>query len=124
MNDLTDFDDILSQGINPDLSYFNRQYQDTITNDSLKYCSADEFINQIKTSHSNLTLVNFDIRSFYSNLDVFSSYLMTKPTLHEIIIFIETWFNSENAWNLNGYKTLHTICTSDSNDWSKKQFKF
>ena len=111
MNHLTDFDEILSQSIDPDLNYFNGQYQDTANNDNSKYFSVDEFINQIKTSPSNLTLVNFNIRSFHANSDSFFC-LFDDETLPEIIILTETWFDSENAWNLNGYKTFHTIRAS------------
>ena len=73
-----------------------------------QYFSVSQFNALINDSQNLLTIINFNIRSFYGNSDNFFC-LFDDGNMPQIIILTETWFSNENAWNLEGYESYHTI---------------
>ena len=80
------------ENIDPDHNYFERQDINANFSECLTYFSIDEFNTMVKNSPNHITLLNFNIRSFYANFDEFSC-LFSDNLLPEIIVFTETWFD-------------------------------
>ena len=97
-----------SSDIDPDHNYFNYSEQNLDSQNQCKYFQVHEFRNLIQNSQSQLFIINFNIRSFYANSDAFFC-LFEENMFPDIIILTETWFKHDNAWDMNGYLSYHTI---------------
>ena len=97
--------------IDPDNNHFKSLNYDC---NSCKYFSIDEFHNNVKTENDELSIFNFNIRSFFKNFDELSIILSHFDVSFDIIILTETWLNENTAQlcNINGYKSYHTYRTS------------
>ena len=61
---------------------------------------------------NNLFVLNFNIRSFNSNIDQFSNFIDELVIKPQIIILSETWFSRNSKGNINGY-TGFDCCRPD-----------
>ena len=61
---------------------------------------------------NNLFVLNFNIRSFNSNIDQFSNFIDELVIKPQIIILSETWFSRNSKGSINGY-TGFDCCRPD-----------
>ena len=73
-----------------------------------KFYSVANFRTLLDENRDYYTILNFNIRSYFSNSDEFFAIFYELP-LPEIIVLTETWFNKDNAVNLPGYNSYHTF---------------
>ena len=109
MNNLTEnFLDQLSD-IDPDDQFFN-QFIPSILDNSCSYYSLENFISLQKNTVFNLNLLNYNVRSFFSNGLTFECYMKSMHELPNFIVLTETWISAEtvNLCKLGGYSAVHT----------------
>ena len=109
MNNLTEnFLDQLSD-IDPDDQFFN-QFIPSILDNSCSYYSLENFNSLQKNTVFNLNLLNYNVRSFFSNGLTFECYMKSMHELPNFIVLTETWISAEtvNLCKLGGYSAVHT----------------
>ena len=77
-----------------------------------KYYDIDYFNNKFaKTNNSKLSVISFNIRSFYKNSDEFIGFLSNLKFKFHIIILTETWLSDKNIelCNISGYTGIHCV---------------
>ena len=73
-------------------------------------CGFDvEMFNNTFTCAKNLFILNFNIRSFNSNIDEFYLFINELNLKPDIVVLTETWFAEQSTANLEGYYGYH--CT-------------
>ena len=81
-----------------------------------KYYSLAEYANvmNLHAEKNSIKLLNFNIRSFHSNGDAFSSVLETLPILPDFLVISESWNTAENLdlCSVNNYDSHHTFRNS------------
>ena len=97
-------EDFFFENLDPDLNYYNAL---SPSGRQSQYFSVSQFNALISDSLNSITMINFNIRSFYANSDDFFC-LFDDGNMPQIYILTETWFSNENAWNLEGYN-MHLI---------------
>ena len=100
------FDSAFLIDCDPDENYFTPQLDGSAQEQS-GYSSLSNFQSLCRNSKNHITILNFNIRSFYANKDTFFS-LLDNSCLPEILIFTETWFKTDNCCELPGYNSFHT----------------
>ena len=90
--------------LDPDHNMYDAIYKQ---NES-KFYSVANFRTLLDENRDYYTILNFNIRSYFSNSDEFFAIFYELP-LPEIIVLTETWFNKDNAVNLPGYNSYHTF---------------
>jgi len=101
---------VLLDDIDPDDNIFDSYFSSMSTDSQSCYYSASRLTNELSDCRSKLSIVNFNIRSFASNVDQFLSYLQTVDFHFHIFCFTETWFASEEcSLGLEGYQAHHTV---------------
>ena len=70
-----------------------------------------DFKKLLDDSPNFVTLINFNIRSYHANSDAFFC-IFDEQNLPDIFVLTETWFSNDNALNLHGYSSYHTIRSS------------
>ena len=77
------------------------------------YYSLDEYTSLIdhQTTKNAIKIMNFNIRSFHSNGETFSSMLEVLPDLPDFLVLTESWNTVDNyeECNISNYKGHHTI---------------
>ena len=79
-------------------------------NDSCDYYTIDAYNEISNQSLFNVTLLNFNIRSFSKNIDCFQSFILSFKNIPEFIVLSETW-NTDNFvsyCNFDGYRSTHS----------------
>ena len=92
------------RNIDPDENYFT----ETITEDSCKYYTFNEFLDP---SWSNqFCLLNYNIRSFFANSESIESIIDCSQVIYNCIILTETWNkqSSLDMCRIQGYKGFHS----------------
>ena len=86
---------------NENLDHFNCSYRST---DSFKLLK-QQFLN------NGLSIICFNIRSFYKNGDEFLGYLSNCEHVFDIIILTETWAKDETntLCHIPGYNSTHNL---------------
>ena len=85
-------------------------FQDEHDDDSCRYASIDTFTEiQKEFSRNGLSIVCFNIRSFYSNSTEFLEYLSSTGHNYDIIILTETWIKESTLVlsEIPGYFSVH-----------------
>ena len=59
-------------------------------------------------NHNKILILNFNIRSFNSNVDEFSVFLDELIFKPHIIVLSETWFSNTNKGDISGYTGFHS----------------
>lgn len=90
------------EDLDPDKHVFN------LSSIPCNYYSEDEFNLNIDTEN-NFTLIHFNCRSLYANLNKIVDFLNVLKFQFDVIAFSETWLNSGKDVDLgiNGYKLYH-----------------
>ena len=70
--------------------------------------SIGQFNTVFQAPRNKLFVMNFNIRSFNSNIDEFSAFLYQINLTPDIIALSETWFSPNNIGNIPGYKAYHS----------------
>ena len=65
-------------------------------------------------NQEKILILNFNIRSFNSNIDQFSVFLEEMSIKPHVIILTEVWFSEKNKGNLTGYSGFHCYRPSRS----------
>lgn len=98
------------QDIDPDSNFFNSYYASIDIDRQSLYYSVDE-LNSVEGDSSDLSLINYNIRSFNHNIDDFASMLDSLKFDFQVIVLSETWLKDDsvtsNLLNYNGYHTPH-----------------
>ena len=71
---MTSFSDLLTD-VDPDDNFFLHQLDHTSTENESKYISVENFAESCRNSVDSITIINFNIRSFYANSDSLFSLL-------------------------------------------------
>ena len=79
-------------------------------NNSCDYYTIDAYNEISNQSLFNVTLLNFNIRSFSKNIDCFQSFILSFKNIPEFIVLSETWNtdNSVSYCNFDGYRSTYT----------------
>ena len=96
---------IFLDDIDPDMNYSH--FSETTSNSS-NYFSLEEYI--YLPSINNISIINYNIRSFREHFDKF---LCSLPSKHfpEILCLTETWFNPGETIEISGFSGFH-VCRS------------
>ena len=101
--------DILS-GVDPDANFFNHLPISSLS----QQCTITSFNQELSSQFSNdkhLKIINYNIRSFFRNIDCFLSFLATLEYSPDLIVLTETWLSEDNKEfaKIEGYDAIHTI---------------
>ena len=101
--------DILS-GVDPDANFFNH----VPISSTSQQCTITSFNQELSSQFNNdkhLKIINYNIRSFFRNIDCFLSFFATLEYSPDIIVLTETWLHEDNKEfaKLEGYEAIHTI---------------
>jgi len=102
--------EVLLEDIDPDDNIFNNYFASISADCQSSYYSAERFIDIMSGYETKLSIVNFNIRSFSSNVDNFLSFMRTFDFEFHIFCFTETWFSSDECTpSLAGFDAHHTV---------------
>ena len=92
--------------IDPDINHY---YQDHDPRDVCNSYTIDNFPNIDENQTDSLSVVNFNIRSYFKNFEEFQIVLDTTKFKHDIIILTETWArsNTSQLCTIPGYNAYH-----------------
>ena len=96
--------------IDPDDNLFNELFPNSDQSVSSKYYSTEAFNNLQLDNHFNLTLINYNVRSFSKNGLVFTTWLQSLTCIPKLIVLTETWntIDSNQLCTIDGYSSIHT----------------
>ena len=82
---------------------------DIFASDTCQYCTIDEYMSIPDTY--NLTILNYNIRSFHKNAPNFESFLSSLKQYPQFLTLSETWNTActVNLCSIGGYKSVHTV---------------
>ena len=97
--------------LDPDDNFFNH-FMPSPSNNACDYYSLENF-NRLQQNDItlNLTFINYNIRSFFSNGIIFESFILTMNKPPDFMVLTETW-NSRDLVNLckfDNYSGIHTF---------------
>ena len=74
------------------------------------YVDTNNAKNYINISKNDLSVLSFNVRSFFKNIDEFIGLLASLDLSSDIIVLSETWLNShtESLCNIDGYQAYHS----------------
>ena len=78
-----------------------------IHNGSCSAFSPEQFNRQFNMSNRKLFVMNFNIRSFNSNIGDFSFFLDELVRKPDVIILTETWNSEDKSAEIEGYRSFH-----------------
>ena len=78
-----------------------------IHNGACSAFSPDQFNQQFNVSNRKLFIINFNIRSFNSNIGDFSFFLDELVRKPDFIILTETWSSEDKSAEIEGYRSFH-----------------
>ena len=101
------FDDI-----DPDRNMFaEHDFDQIFTNaqNTCEYFTIQQYENSYVCSNSDISIINYNIRSFHKNGEAFESFLDSVPFKHDIIVLSETWNSRINVklCKIEGYNAFH-----------------
>lgn len=96
--------------IDPDDNFFNELYPNSTQESGSKYYSCELFNDLDPCADYDLSLLNYNVRSFNSNGRIFETWLSYLSTAPKFVILTETWnlFETEQLCSLDGYESFHT----------------
>lgn len=95
--------------LDPDIEFYNNNAQDQ-HNVNSEYFDMDKYNRLLQNHPASFVIMNFNIRSFEKNIDLFNSFLGTAKKYPDIFIFSETWFKPNTYLpTLSGYESHHSI---------------
>ena len=99
------------EDIDPDSNFFSAINPSLHSEMQSTYYSADNYNALYENGTPHLTLVNFNIRSFFANIDMFLGYMNNLTSTPEIIVLSESWLNKDNEPNctIEGFIGHHTV---------------
>jgi hypothetical protein len=98
--------------LDPDCNYFNNLYSSVDQQYQSDDYSVEAFNSKFQNKeNSNISLINFNIRSFNKNIDNFTAVLNSLCFVPDDIVLTETWLTNDNKIyaNIDNYKSFHTI---------------
>ena len=101
----------MDEYIDPDINYFQPIYSSFNKVNLSSYYTIDQ-LNQTEFCKNPSTfLLNFNIRSFYANIDAFKVFISSLIVSPQILILTETWLTKDNVefCSIEGYNPHHTI---------------
>ena len=117
---MTDLNDNVFLDIDPDSNMYPNVNFDVNTADSLvtsnEYLTVQQYSDSFEMDKFDITMINYNTRSFHQNGQMFESFLSTNPFSHDIIILSETWNKSSNVQlcKIDGYNSFHSYRESRS----------
>ena len=96
--------------IDPDDNFFNELFPNSDQTSGSKYYSTDMFKDLNPCSTYNLSLINYNVRSFNKNGRAFEAWLLSMPAVPSFVTLTETWNLNETKQlcNIDGYTSVHT----------------
>lgn len=94
--------------IDPEFNHYNEIDDSINASKTSKYCTTREYNNILRDSCAEISLLNFNIRSYNAHSDELFCSFEDKSYPH-IFVLTETWFSSENTQDLTGYTCFHTV---------------
>ena len=73
----------------------------------------EQFNQQFNTPNKKLFIINFNIRSFSSNIGDFSYFLDELVRPPDLIVLTETWNTDDKSAEIEGYKSFHCNRSND-----------
>ena len=100
--------DEIFDDLDPDKNHFDIN-EFNFDEDSSQYISLNKFSNLFIDNQKNISLMTFNIRSFYCHVDEFLSVLESCNLMFDVIVLTETWLHQTTvqAVKLPGYKGYH-----------------
>jgi len=98
--------------VDPDDNFFNEIFPSLSREAQSQYYTLDRLNSVLnQASPSTLTVLNFNVRSFNANGEVFVSSLDSFKIYPDIIVLTETWLcaGNEDLCNIDGYNSFHTV---------------
>ena len=102
--------------IDPDYNmFFEHNFDNTVSDsnslESCTYFSTQEYDKLYSTGCSNVSLINYNIRSFNKNGVIFESLLNSFSFMHDVVVLSETWNSPANPQlcKIPGYDAFH-VC--------------
>ena len=91
--------------LDPDINHFSEQDINIST-----YKNLDQFINDNSYNENDLSILNFNIRSFFKNFDEFSALFMNENFTHDVIVLTETRVKHDTVklCLIPGYVSYHS----------------
>ena len=102
---MNQFDEL--ECIDPDNNYF--QSSEFYLPNSSKYVTLNEYFQIPK----DFTIINYNIRSFRANFDLFSTSFETFSQFPEILVLTETWFTNSYTESIAGFDEYHVVRSSN-----------
>ena len=78
-----------------------------VQNGTCSAISPEQFNQQFSILNSKLFIMNFNIRSFNSNIENFSFLLDELVRRPDVIILTETWNSDDRSAEIDGYRSFH-----------------
>ena len=90
--------------LDPDLNY------DFFTHSGHRNCLSTSLSQYLELSSSlkDLSIINFNIRSFHANFDRFSAWF-SYVEMPSILVLTETWFSLDQTVEIPGYSGHHIV---------------
>ena len=104
---MVDFDHIENL-LDPDNNHFD-SFIDPSNTSMCNYISISDFNRKKQNYKSGLTILNYNIRSFSANFDVFISNFDNFHSIPDLLILTETWFKEDSLKEIPHFKDYHTI---------------
>ena len=102
---------LISSIIDIDVNLFNNIYQDLKGNQISEYYDYPKFNKLSMNSHTDLLLLNFNIRAIGANFDILNcfTYLLNKKFY--ILSFSKSWLNdnNKNVYTTEEYDAFHNV---------------
>ena len=95
----------LTRIMNIDSNYLD-QLTENLFSEQGGYFTIEEFNS---TYNQNFSILHMNVRSFFKNIDSFSSLLHSLKFLPEVIVLSETWLTplNQDTANIEGYNSCH-----------------
>lgn len=103
-------DNELMDELDPDSNFFDDYYATLNVDRQSNYYDMDRVGQVLNENNNNLTILNYNIRSFYRNFDEFQCVFGDIQSCFHVIVFTETWFSTTSPpYLIEGYTGHHAI---------------
>ena len=99
------------QYIDPDDNFFNYVYRRLSQLEISLYYNINNYNKTFSDGPATYNLMNFKVRSFNKNGDMYSALLQSLYRPPDIVVLTETWLDvdDESISSLEGYEAMHSI---------------